>query len=185
MARIELVGSRARGNATALSDWDFQIHTTNPIRLVDDLPLLVSPLEPLAAQWDPMVEHAVYMLVLPGAVKVDLFPGNERREVQPPWRPARANLDAIDAHFWDWILWLGGKALAKRHDVVEQELDKLHRNLLGPLGVPSSPTTIDGAIVEYRHARDRLEQAWGISVPRQLGDEVLTALTCHGVLSHA
>jgi hypothetical protein len=185
VVRVDLIGSRARGQATALSDWDFQIHTTNAARLVAELPMLVAPLQPLAGQWDRLVERAVYMLVLSGAIKVDLFPGNERREVQPPWQPRGANLVAIDAHFWDWILWLGSKALAKRHDLLDEELNKLHWNLLGPLGVASPPEALGVAVTEYRNARDRLEHEWEISVPRRLGSEVLAALNRHGVVSHA
>lgn len=182
VVRVELVGSRGRGDATALSDWDFQIHTTNARVLARDLPALVEPLEPLAAQWDRLGEHATYMLMLPGAIKIDLFPGNERRAIEPPWVPAASNLAAIDAHFWDWVLWLGSKALHGRDDLVESELHKLHHNLLGPLGVGTPPTTIDAAVAEYRRTRDRLERRWSISVGRRLDDEVSRALTRHGVI---
>jgi hypothetical protein len=180
--RVELVGSRGRGEATALSDWDFKIHTTDARALARDLPALVGPLEPLAAQWDRLVERAVYMLVLPGPVKVDLFPGEERREIEPPWEPTPANLAAVDAHFWDWTLWLGSKALHRRTDLVGEELQKLHHNLLGPLGVADPPSTIDPAVTEYRRARDRLEHEWNISIGRELGDEVAGALERNGVI---
>jgi hypothetical protein len=180
--RVELVGSRGGGDATALSDWDFQIHTTDAKALVVDLPALVRPLEPLAAQWDRLVERAVYMLVLRGPTKVDLFPGEETRKIEPPWEPTPANLAAIDAHFWDWTLWLGSKALHRRTDVVDQELQKLHHNLLGPLGVADPPPTIDAAVAEYRRARDRLEREWSISIERELGDEVSQALQRNGVI---
>lgn len=180
--RVELVGSRARGEATALSDWDFRIDTTDGAALTRDLRTLVAPLEPLAAQWDRLTERATYMLVLPGAVKVDLFPGDERRALEPPWDPGPANLVAIDAHFWDWNLWLGGKLLAEKTDVVAEELPKLHQHLLGPLGVPSPPATVEQAVVDYRRARYRLEDEWGVSVPRQLEDDVMAALARHGVI---
>ena len=81
VARVDLVGSRARGEETALSDWDFRIDTTNGAALARELPTLVEPLEPLAAQWDRLTERATYMLMLPGAVKVDLFPGDELRAI--------------------------------------------------------------------------------------------------------
>jgi len=113
VVRIDIVGSRARGEETALSDWDFRIDTTNAAALARELPALVEPLEPLAAQWDRLTERSTYMLMLPGAVKVDLFPGDELRAIQPPWEPTPSNLVAIDAHFWDWALWLGGKVLAE------------------------------------------------------------------------
>jgi predicted nucleotidyltransferase len=182
VVRVDLVGSRARGEETALSDWDFRIDTTNGAALARELPTLVEPLEPLAAQWDRLTERATYMLMLVGAVKVDLFPGDERRAIQPPWEPAPSNLVAIDAHFWDWALWLGGKVLAEKSGVVSDELDKLHQNLLGPLGVTSPPATVEQAVAEYRGARDRLEHRWEMSVPRRVGDEVAIALARHGVM---
>jgi predicted nucleotidyltransferase len=179
---VELVGSRARGEATALSDWDFHIQTNDAAELARRLPAIVAPLEPLAAQWDRLTERATYMLMLSGAVKVDLFPGDERRALQPPWEPTASNLVAIDAHFWDWALWLGGKVLAEKSGVVSEELRKLHRNLLGPLGVTSPPATVEQAVAEYRVARDRLERRWELSVPSRLGDEVALALVRHGVM---
>jgi predicted nucleotidyltransferase len=185
VVQVELTGSRARGEATALSDWDFHIHATNTAAVEHDLPRLMAPLEPLAAQWDRLTERATYMLMLPGAVKVDLFPGNARREIEPPWQPTPEKLAAIDAHFWDWTLWLGSKALHGRTDLVDEELRKLHRNLLAPLGVATPPTTIAAAITEYRDARDRLEREWDLSVGRRLDDEVAQALQRHGVISQS
>jgi hypothetical protein len=182
VVRVELVGSRARGEESALSDWDFRVDTTNGAALARELPTLVEPLEPLAAQWDPLTERATYMLMLPGAVKVDLFPGDELRAIQPPWQPTPSNLVAIDGHFWDWALWLGGKVLAEKTGVVAEELVKLHRNLLGPLGVMAPPATVEEAVAQYRGARDRLERRWDISVPRRLGEEVSVALVRHGVI---
>ena len=182
VVRVDLVGSRARGEENALSDWDFRIDTTNAAALARELPALVEPLEPLAAQWDRLTERSTYMLMLPGAVKVDLFPGDELRAIQPPWEPTPSNLVAIDAHFWDWALWLGGKVLAEKSGVVTEELGKLHRNLLGPLGVTSPPATVEQAVAEYRGARDRLERRWEMSVPRRMGDEVALALVRHGVI---
>jgi hypothetical protein len=182
VSRVELVGSRARGEATALSDWDFLIHTTNSPELARELPATVTPLEPLAAQWDRLTERATYMLMLPGAIKVDLFPGDQRRALEPPWEPTPSNLFAIDAHFWDWTIWLGGKVLAGKTGLVAEELRKMHRHLLGPLGVTSPPATVDQAVAGYQGARDRLERSWKISVPRRLGDEVTAALVHHGVI---
>ena len=182
VVRVDLVGSRARREETALSDWDFRIDTPNGAALARELPTLVEPLEPLAAQWDRLTERATYMVMLSGAVKVDLFPGDERRALQPPWEPTASNLVAIDAHFWDWALWLGGKVLAEKSAVVSEELVKLHRNLLGPLGVTSPPATVEQAVAEYRIARDRLERRWEMSVPTRLGDEVAFALVRHGVM---
>jgi predicted nucleotidyltransferase len=180
--RVELVGSRARGEATALSDWDFLVDASNSAELARELPAIVAPLEPLAAQWDRLTERATYMLTLRGAIKVDLFPGDEQRALEPPWEPTRSNLADIDAHFWDWTLWLGGKVLAVKSALVAEELRKMHRHLLGPLGVTSSPATVHEAVAAYQLARDRLERNWEISVPRRLGDEVTAALVRHGVI---
>jgi hypothetical protein len=180
---VELVGSRARGNATPLSDWDFRIDTTDAVALARDLPALVEPLAPLAAQWDRLGERATYMLMLPGAIKIDLFPGDEGRELEPPWEPTPSNLAAIDAHFWDWVLWLGSKHLRGQHAVVETELRKLQDNLLGPLDVETAPPTIDAAVAEYRRARDRQEHRWNISIARRLGDEVSKALRDNHVIN--
>ncbi len=47
---------------------------------------------------------------LPGAVKADLFPGLPPRPPAGPLPEVTATaLPAIDAHFWDWALWLGAK----------------------------------------------------------------------------
>ena len=83
---------------------------------------------------------------------------------------------------WDWALWLGGKVLAEKAGVVADELRKLHRNLLAPLGVASPPATVEEAVAESRVVRDRLERRWRLSVPRRLGDEVVGALVRHDVI---
>ena len=83
---------------------------------------------------------------------------------------------------WDWALWLGGKVLAEKAGVVADELRKLHRNLLAPLGVASPPATVEEAVAESRVVRDRLERRWEMSVPRRVGDEVAIALVRHGVM---
>ncbi len=110
------------------------------------------------------------------------FPGDERRALEAPWKPTPSNLVAIDAHFWDWTVWLGGKVLARKTELVAEELRKMRRHLLGPLGVTSPPATIEEAVAAYQLARDRLERQWEISVPRRLADEVMAALVRHGVV---
>jgi hypothetical protein len=179
---LDLVGSRGRGGATALSDWDFQIGTTDSAALARDLPSIVAPLEPLAAQWDRLANRVVYMLVLSGPVKIDLFPGDEPHEIERPWELTAENLAAVDAHFWDWMLWLGSKVLAGKTGVVGEELRKLHQHLLGPMGIGSTPATVRDAVAAYRLARDWLERSWEITVPRRLGDEVAAALVRNGVV---
>jgi len=101
------------------SDWDYRIVSTDPAATAGRLPALVAALNPLAALWDPLSSRPVYMIVLPGAVKADLFPG------LPPRPPAgllpevtATALPAIDAHFWDWTLWLGAKRQRGRDALV-------------------------------------------------------------------
>ena len=182
-ARVQLVGSRQRGEQSALSDWDFRIDSPDCTGLVAELPSVAASLEPLGALWDPLSSRAVYMVVIPGAVKVDLFPGDEGQAIEPPWSPGRNNLVLIDAHFWDWTLWLGGKALRPGSDeLIRGELVKMAGFLLGPLGAPHAPTTISDAVRTYRTCRDESEQRYGLPVPRRIGDEVTDALRRHSLL---
>ncbi len=103
---VELTGSRAIGTAHGFSDWDFEVETRNFPRVAEDLPRLVAPLQPLAEQWDRYAPHACFMLILRGPTKVDLLFLDEQQDWVPPWEPTPDNLDAIDRHFWDRILWL-------------------------------------------------------------------------------
>jgi hypothetical protein len=70
---ISLGGSRAKGCATTLSDWDLYLKGALA-RLMAELPGLVAPLRPLAAFWEPLSEEAGYMVVMDGPVKIDWFP---------------------------------------------------------------------------------------------------------------
>jgi hypothetical protein len=72
---------------------------------------------------------------LPGAVKADLFPGLPPRPPAGPLPEVTATaLPAIDAHFWDWTLWLGAKRQRGRDALVAAELAKMGHYLLEPLG---------------------------------------------------
>lgn len=101
---VDLVGSRSTGTETVLSDWDLRVEADDLDELMARLPSLTGQLTPLAAQWDRLSTRAVYMLILPGGIKVDLFMGDRSRVNEPPWQPQPDNLSAIDSHFWDWIL---------------------------------------------------------------------------------
>ena len=179
---VRLVGSRAEGHATELSDVDLLVDADFD-ELAPDLAGLVAPLEPLAAQWDRLSEEASYfMLLLPGGIKVDLVfdvpPTNE-----PPWQVSVGTLPAIDAHFWDWILWLGGKQLGGRDELVESMLGGLmFEYLLGPLGVAEPPATIDEAVSAYLAARDVREAGLGVTVGRELQEAVLPRLRAAGLV---
>ena len=173
---VELAGSRAEGRATERSDWDFLVATDHFEGLVSDLPGLVAEFEPLAQQWDRLSPSWCYMLILRGPVKVDLIFPDEPHLNDPPWRPDRENLAALDAHFWDWTLWLSSKVAAGNDELVAGELDKLFAHLLGPLGVSARPSTIGQAVDAYREAREHLETKLGVTVPRDLENEVAPAL---------
>lgn len=173
---VHLVGSQSRGSATALSDWDFRIDATDPELLMQDLPALVQPLQPLAAQWDRLSERAVFMLILPGGIKVDLFPGDRPHAIEPPWRTRPGNLSQIDAHFWDWILWLAAKVLRDQVELVDAELQKLETNLLGPLGAETAPSSVSEAVDQFLDLRRITEQRFNIVVDRRLGEEVVARL---------
>jgi hypothetical protein len=176
---VRLVGSRARGTATPHSDWDFQVETEDFPAVAAGLPELVRPLEPLARLWDPLSRHQLHALVLPGPVKVDLL-FDVPHEVAQPWRPGAGALPFIDAHFWDWLLWLIGKRHRGQPRLVGDELAKMHRHLLGPLGVDAVPATLEEAAGGYLAARDRAERRFGVRVPRRLQEEVQRLLRTVG-----
>jgi hypothetical protein len=173
---VELVGSRATGSPTRLSDWDFEVMTDAFDAVARELPALVAELEPLAQQWDRISEYPCYMLMLIGPVKVDLiFPG-EPYESLPPWRVSAETLDGLDRHFWDWILWLASKREKGQDELVRHELVKMSEHLLRPLGVDRVPGSIEAALETYRFARDRRERELGVEVSRRLEREVLPAV---------
>jgi hypothetical protein len=174
---LQLVGSRARGDPTELSDWDFLIQTEDVDTVERSLPGLVRSLDPLVAQWDRLSEEATYyMLILPGGVKVDFVLSRPPR-LEPPWEPRTETLAAIDAHFWDWILWLGGKQLRGELGLVDIMLRRLmFEHLLAPLGVERAPRSIGEAVELYRAARGARERDFGIAVPREVERAVLPRL---------
>ena len=179
---VNLVGSRASGTPTPLSDWDFQLETANGQRLAAELPDLVAKLDPLGALWDPLSDRATYCAVFPGAIKVDFFPGDETHEPSSPLDVVAENLRPIDAHFWDWLLWLGAKQLGGRDNLVQSELVSMNDFILHRLGVAESPPTLPRAVDGYLAARTRQEHALGVVVDPALGTAVIRALRQHGIL---
>jgi hypothetical protein len=113
------------------------------------------------------------MLMLPGPVKVDLLFLDEPRQWAGPWEPSAETLEAIDRHFWDWILWLEQKRRGGRQAVVEKGLVQMHELLLGPVGVGEPPSSVAAAVDVFLAARDDLEKRFGVVVPRELEREVL------------
>ena len=174
---VELVGSRADGSPTRLSDWDFVVVTDRFDEVARALPVLVAELEPLAQQWDRISAYPCYMLMLAGPVKVDLIFPDEPYESLPPWTVTAETLDGIDQHFWDWILWLASKREKGQDDLVGRELVKMRDHLLRPLGVERIPGSIEVAVERYRAARDEREREFGFEVSRRREREVLPVLS--------
>jgi len=180
---VRLVGSRAESRATELSDLDLLVDTDDFGRLQGDLPRLLEPLSPLAAQWDRLSEEeSCYMLMLPGGLKVDLI-FERPPEVEPPWEVRAETLEGIDRHFWDWILWLGSKALRGERELVDGHLGGLmFEHLLRPLGVASPPETIAEAVAGYREALADRERDLGVDISTSLGEAVLARRRSAGIL---
>jgi len=170
---VELVGSRADGSATQLSDWDFVVVTDRFDEVARAIPTLVAGLDPLAQQWDRISAYPCYMLMLAGPVKVDLIFPDEPYESVAPWTVTAETLDGIDQHFWDWILWLASKREKGQDELVGRELAKMRDHLLGPLGVDRVPSSIEAAVERYRSARDEREREFGVEVSRRREREVL------------
>ena len=170
---VRLVGSRLRGDATPLSDWDFAVEATDFASLAAQLPDLVRPLSPLAQQWDPLSENdRCYMLMLQGPHKVDLI-FDLPHDPEPPWIVAPETIAAVDAHFWDWILWIAAKTLAGgKESLVRAELEKMSRHVLAPMGASAPALSVEAAVASYRAALAKQERRLGVHVSCELGDEV-------------
>ena len=173
---VELVGSRADGLPTQLSDWDFVVVTDRFDDVARALPSLVTELHPLAQQWDRISDYPCYMLMLEGPVKVDLIFPDEPYESLPPWAVSADTLDGIDQHFWDWILWLASKREKGQDDLVRGELVKMREHLLLPMGVDRVPGSIETAVELYRSARGEREREFGARVTRRRERAVLSVL---------
>jgi hypothetical protein len=176
-ASVRLAGSRARGEETSLSDWDFQVETSDFERLAAALPALVDPLEPLSRQWDRLSPHPTYMLMLRGPLKLDLLFLGRVNEPRPPWVATPDTLAAIDDHFWDWVLWLASK---RDPSLVREQRAMLYEHLLAPLGVSAAPQGVEQAVSGYLAARERAERTFRVRIDRALGDEVLAGLRRSG-----
>lgn len=176
---VRLVGSRQRGTGGRLSDWDFEVDVADFAAVAGDLPTLMSSLHPLAQQWDPLSRRATYMLILPGAVKVDLL-FDRQHEPERPWKVNAETLQAVDRHFWDWVLWIAGKHSAGRYELVQGEFMKMSAHLLRPMGIERIPDTIETAITLYMVARRDLEDRLRVAVSEELGEEIRRALRKSG-----
>jgi hypothetical protein len=173
---VRLAGSRAKGREHQLSDWDFAVETDDFESVARDLHNLVAALSPLSEQWDPYSKVECYMLLLPGPTKIDLLFVDQPREWSPAWEPSTETLEAIDRHFWDWILWLEQKRRGGRTEVVARSLRDMHELMLRPMGVVAEPRSLPEAIDSYLDARSALEREFGMSLPRDLEHEVRPAI---------
>jgi hypothetical protein len=134
---IRLAGSRADGRASKFSDWDFLVETDNFTALGEALPQLLAPLNPLAQQWDRLSREWCWMLILRGPTKVDLIFPDKPHVDEPPWEPSAENLDAIETHFWDWMLWLRGKQAGGKVELSRRGMEM-------PEEHPNARAIIDG-----------------------------------------
>jgi hypothetical protein len=174
---VKLAGSRARAEPTALSDWDFEITTISFEAVAADLEGLVTAMGALASQWDPFGGWPTYMVMLPGPTKVDLaFRARQEIARPEPWAVTAGTLGRIDHHFWDWSLWLGSKTLRRDRALLDSELIRMSIYLLRPLGEESVPHSLEEAMAAFMHGRAAAEARLGVTLPRQMGDEVQGAL---------
>jgi predicted nucleotidyltransferase len=79
MFPTRLIGSRARGQAHDISDWDVAVETDDFASVSRDVPVI----------------HGSAA----GLVKVDLLFLDQSREVSPAYEPSPDTLAAIDTHF--------------------------------------------------------------------------------------
>jgi hypothetical protein len=172
-----LAGSRAAGTAHDFSDWDFVMEADDFDAVAQDLPRLVEPLRPIAQQWDRYADHACFMLMLAGAVKVDLIFPAQPQAWESAWQPSGDNLEAIDRHFWDWIVYVEQKRTGGRHEQVAILLHDMHTLMLKPMGVAEPPTSISEAVESYTTARHHLERRYEVTVSRDLDDQVRPIVT--------
>ena len=177
---VQLVGSRATGRSNLLSDWDFALEVNGFPHVADDLPRLLAQLDPLAQQWDRLSDEQCFMLLLRGPAKIDLI-FQEPHVHEPPWRVTAETLTTLDAHFWDWTLWLGSKQLGGKHQLVRDELAKMTEHLLGPAGIERLPSSLEEAIRSYLPARASLETSLSTAVPRRIQHEVMAGFRRAGL----
>lgn len=177
---VRLIGSRARGDAGPLSDWDFEVVTDDFESLAHDIEPATAGLTPLAGQWDRLSPHMCYMLTLPGPVKIDFLFLDQPHEDEPPWEASATTLAGVDAHFWDWTVWLASKDVTGKRELVAHELRKLSEHILTPMGIEVVPASVAAAIGLYTEARARLEEKFGVRVARELGTAVCGLLRKHG-----
>jgi hypothetical protein len=180
---VRLDGSSATGDRTALSDWDFDLQLA-PDVAVDTITDAMNDIDALAVFWDPLSRRANLIVMLDGPVKIDLIAA-DRPNPAPieRWSVTAKTLTHIDAHFWDWTLWLGSKHLRGETALVHDELKKMHSALLEPLGAAAPSRDITTAVDVYIEARDTRATELGASIDQRLQYQVVAALRATAVIS--
>lgn len=181
--RVELAGSGAAGDRTPLSDWDFELDVEDE-GVLDALERALQRLPVLALFWDPLSARANLVVIINGPIKVDVIVA-DRRNPYPVsrWTVTAETLPRIDAHFWDWTLWLGAKQLRGQADLVGTELAKMWDALLEPMGAMTPPSGIAEAVGAYVVARSERARELGVRLDHQLEQQVRDALVEHGLMA--
>jgi hypothetical protein len=172
--QVELGGSRSRGTNDELSDWDFAVRTSDFDSLARDLAVLVEPLAPLGAQWEPLGHFPVYALMLRGPTVVEYLFLEHSQEARTPVKPSKETLPHIHAHFWAWIWWLATKASVGRN--VEDHWPRLYHHMLEPMGATTVPNSIEAALRTFLVRRSELEREYGVELSRPLETEVRSGI---------
>lgn len=180
---VELTGSGAAGDRTPLSDWDFDVEVDGE-RVLRELERALQRLPAIAVFWDPLSPRANLIVLLDGPIKVDVVVADMRNpHPVARWTVTAESLPRIDAHFWDWTLWLSAKQLRGRADLVDAELTKMWGALLEPMGVVTTPRDITEAVGAYLTAREKREHELGTRVDRRLENQVRGALVTHNLMT--
>jgi hypothetical protein len=186
--QVALTGSRAAGDPTPLSDWDFDLDIADD-SVLGAIEKAVRPLPALAVFWDPLSARANLIALVDGPIKVDVIvPDAPNPQLITRWAVTAQSLARLDEHFWDWTLWLAAKQLRGSTQLVETQLERMWSALLEPLGVTAPPATIGAAIERYTEASQRRAHDLHVRLDPRLADQVRAALAEHGVtaaLSHS
>lgn len=168
---VRLVGSRANGSGDPLSDWDFKIDAADLAGVRSAIRTLIAPLCPVLQQWDAVSSEWIYMFILPDMTKVELFLGPGHRP-EAPWTITEESLTRVDAHFWDWILFIETARARGKSEAVTEHLGLIHVNILRPLGIRRVPKNADDAVTGYKRAREDWEGRFGMRISRTPETEI-------------
>jgi predicted nucleotidyltransferase len=180
---VKLAGSAAAGDRTPLSDWDFELDV-NDEGVLDALEHALQQLTVLALFWDPLSARATLIVIMDGPIKVDVIvPAMRNPHPMSRWTVTAETLPRIDAHFWDWTLWLSAKQLRGQADLVGTELTKMWDALLEPMGAITPTHGVAEAVGAYVVARDEREYELGVPLDHHLEHQVRSALVEHGLMA--